>query len=102
VVASTPTAAPTGVLPGVDVVLRDGLEALNGRALGLVTNATGRARDGRSSIDVLQADAGWRLVALFSPEHGIRGEAAIGSRAMCSTRASRRSWARRQSPCATA
>ena len=73
-----PTPAPTGVLPGVDVLLRDRSDVLRGRAIGLVTNATGRSRDGRSSIDVLQAEAAWRLVALFSPEHGIRGDAAAG------------------------
>jgi uncharacterized protein YbbC (DUF1343 family) len=78
VVGSTPTPAPTGVLPGVDVLLRDRSDVLRGRAIGLVTNATGRSRDGRSSIDLLQAEAAWRLVALFSPEHGIRGDAAAG------------------------
>ena len=70
--------ASVPVLPGVDVLMRDRLDLLRGRRLGLVTNATGRSRDGRSTIDVLQAESSWRLVSLFSPEHGIRGEAEAG------------------------
>ena len=70
--------ASVPVLPGVDVLMRDRLDLLRGRRLGLVTNATGRSGDGRSTIDVLQAESSWRLVSLFSPEHGIRGEAEAG------------------------
>ncbi len=81
VAVTTPmtTATPSaGVLTGVDVVLRDGLDLFKGRALGLVTNATGRTRDGRSTIDALNERPEWRRAALFSPEHGIRGEAQAG------------------------
>ena len=46
---------------------------LKGKRVGLVTNHTGRTRDGRSTIDVLFKAPGVKLVALFSPEHGIRG-----------------------------
>ena len=41
--------------------------------MGLVTNHTGRARDGATAIDLLFASKDVKLVALFSPEHGIRG-----------------------------
>ncbi len=41
--------------------------------IGLVTNHTGRARDGAMAIDLLFAAKDVTLVALFSPEHGIRG-----------------------------
>jgi uncharacterized protein YbbC (DUF1343 family) len=41
--------------------------------VGLVTNHTGRARDGATAIDLLHAAKDVTLVALFSPEHGIRG-----------------------------
>ena len=58
--------------------MRDRRDLLRGRRLGLVTNPTGRSRDGRSTIDVLHGEPAWHLVALFSPEHGIRGEAAAG------------------------
>src|SRR5207253_9861113 len=73
---STPT--PARVLAGIDVLLHDRRGVLAGRRVGLVTNATGRTRDGQSSIDALHAAADWQLEALFSPEHGIRGEAAAG------------------------
>src|SRR5262249_24946774 len=41
--------------------------------VGLVTNHTGVDREGRAAIDLLHAAPGVKLVALFSPEHGIRG-----------------------------
>ena len=63
------------VLTGIDVLERDGFKQLNGLRVGLVTNHTGRNRTGRSTIDVLHKAPGVKLVALFSPEHGIRGAA---------------------------
>ena len=42
--------------------------------VGLVTNNTGLTRDGRATIDVLHEAPDVTLVALFGPEHGIRGE----------------------------
>ncbi|HEV2836443.1 MAG TPA: exo-beta-N-acetylmuramidase NamZ domain-containing protein, partial [Pyrinomonadaceae bacterium] len=63
------------VLTGIDVLERDNFKPLAGLRLGLVTNHTGRNRDGRQTIDVLNNAPGVKLVALFSPEHGIRGEA---------------------------
>ena len=44
------------------------------KQVGLVTNHTGRTRGGASTIDVLFRAPGVKLVKLFSPEHGIRGE----------------------------
>jgi uncharacterized protein YbbC (DUF1343 family) len=73
-----PNAAMASVLTGMDVLLRDGSDLLRGKRLGLVTNATGRTRGGQSTIDALHDSDGWRLTALFSPEHGIRGEAEAG------------------------
>jgi uncharacterized protein YbbC (DUF1343 family)/CubicO group peptidase (beta-lactamase class C family) len=61
------------VLTGVDVLRLDGFARLRGRRIGLVTNHTGRARDGATTIDLLHAAGDVQLVALFSPEHGIRG-----------------------------
>ncbi|HEX7174443.1 MAG TPA: exo-beta-N-acetylmuramidase NamZ domain-containing protein, partial [Pyrinomonadaceae bacterium] len=65
--------ADAEVLTGIDVLARDGFKQLQGMRVGLVTNHTGRDRRGRPTIDVLHAAAGVRLVALFAPEHGIRG-----------------------------
>ena len=61
------------VLTGIDVLERDNFKQLAGMRVGLVTNHTGRDREGRQTIDVLNKAPGVKLVALFSPEHGIRG-----------------------------
>ncbi len=63
----------TQVLTGIDVLSRDGFKQLSGMRVGLITNHTGRDRTGRATIDVLHKAPGVKLVALFSPEHGIRG-----------------------------
>lgn len=70
---SVPSGPLHPVLTGIDVLERDGFELLKGRRVGLITNQTGRNRSGRSTIDVLAAARGLKLVALFSPEHGLRG-----------------------------
>ena len=66
------------VLAGVDALVADDFRQIAGKRIGLVTNATGRARDGRSTIEVLVSEdakkAGVKLAALFSPEHGIRSD----------------------------
>ena len=60
-------------LNGIDVLRADGFRILKGKRVGLVTNHTGRARTGEATIDLLAASKDFTLVALFSPEHGIRG-----------------------------
>ena len=72
-IVSSPLCANAMVLPGIDVLEAGKFEILQGKRVGLITNHTGRSRDGRSSIDILFRAPGVRLVALFSPEHGIRG-----------------------------
>ncbi len=76
--ANSPGGDP-GVLAGVDVLLRDGADLLRDRRVGLITNHTGLTRDGRSTIDALAALPGVRMVALFAPEHGIRGSVPGGA-----------------------
>jgi uncharacterized protein YbbC (DUF1343 family)/CubicO group peptidase (beta-lactamase class C family) len=65
--------AASPVLTGIDVLARGGFAPLKGKKVGLVTNHTGRAMDGKSTIDLIHGAAGVQLLALFSPEHGIRG-----------------------------
>ena len=65
--------SPAPVLAGIDVLARDGFAKLKGKRVGLITNHTGVARDGKSTIDLLHTAPGVQLVALFAPEHGIRG-----------------------------
>ncbi len=74
VAASIVEPGESSVLNGIDVLKRDGFRKLKGRRIGLVTNHTGVDRDGHSTIDLLHRAEGVKLTALFSPEHGIRGE----------------------------
>ncbi len=62
------------VLAGIDVLEADGFASLRGRRVGLLTNQTGRSRQGVSTIDLLMKAKDVTLVSLFSPEHGIRGQ----------------------------
>ena len=63
------------VLNGIDVLVREEFARLRGLRIGLITNQTGRDREGRATIDLLHTAKDVKLVALFSPEHGIRGVA---------------------------
>lgn len=53
---------------------------IQGRRIGLITNHSGRDESGRSTADLLKEMKGVTLVALFAPEHGIRGDNAYGDR----------------------
>jgi uncharacterized protein YbbC (DUF1343 family) len=59
---------------GIDVLARDGFRQLAGRKVGLITNHTGRSRDGTSTVKLLHEAQNLTLVALFSPEHGFEGK----------------------------
>lgn len=62
------------VLNGIDVLEKSGFNELAGKRIGLITNHTGRNLSGRATIDILFEAKNVTLAALFSPEHGIRGE----------------------------
>jgi uncharacterized protein YbbC (DUF1343 family) len=81
--ASLPVHLPAqsrGVVPGVEVLLSDSLHLLRGKRVGLLTNHSGRDRAGTSTIDLLYRAPGVKLVALYGPEHGIRGLAKAGEK----------------------
>jgi uncharacterized protein YbbC (DUF1343 family)/CubicO group peptidase (beta-lactamase class C family) len=61
------------VLNGIDVLIQQNFAPLKGKRVGLITNHTGVDRHRNSTIDLLRAAPDVKLVALFSPEHGIRG-----------------------------
>ena len=63
------------VLTGIDVLEKEKFVRLKTARVGLITNHTGLDREGRTTIDLLHKAEGVTLVALFSPEHGIRGVA---------------------------
>src|SRR5271154_2888041 len=58
---------------GLDMLEAQKFAALRGKRVGLITNHTGLDAQGRSTVDVLFKAPGMKLVALFSPEHGLAG-----------------------------
>ncbi len=66
------------IRPGIEVLLEDSLHLVAGLRVGLITNQTGVDTSGRPTIDRLHEHPSVELVALFAPEHGIRGTAAPG------------------------
>lgn len=72
-VAATPKAA-SPLLNGIDVLKQENFLPLAGLKIGLITNHTGQDRERNTTIDLLYKAPDVDLRALFSPEHGIRGE----------------------------
>ncbi|MCI0708351.1 MAG: DUF1343 domain-containing protein [Ignavibacteriae bacterium] len=66
------------VKPGIDVLQARNFDILRGKRVGLITNPTGVAGNLRSTIDVLFNAPEVKLVALFGPEHGARGDVEAG------------------------
>lgn len=62
-------------LEGIDVLAKQHFAPLKGLRLGLITNHTGQDRQRNPTIDLLKNAPEVQLLALFSPEHGIRGAA---------------------------
>jgi uncharacterized protein YbbC (DUF1343 family) len=68
-----------GVTTGIEVLRGELFAPLNGKRVGLITNPTGVDSRLRSTIDILKSAAGVNLVALFGPEHGVRGDHDAGA-----------------------
>ncbi|SDM30937.1 exo-beta-N-acetylmuramidase NamZ family protein [Sediminibacillus halophilus] len=66
------------VTPGVEVFLKDHLDWVEGKRVGLITNPTGVDRNLVSTSDLLYEHPDVNLTALFGPEHGIRGDQEAG------------------------
>ena len=60
-------------MPGLEVLLRDSVHLVRGKRVGFLTNQTAVTSQGESGIDLLHRSPSVRLVALFGPEHGLRG-----------------------------
>jgi len=73
------------VKTGIDVLKESGYACLQGKRVGLITNPTGVDKDLISTIDLLFQAPGVELVALYGPEHGVRGEAHAGHRIVSQT-----------------
>ena len=70
----------TLVKPGIEVLRESGFRQLHGKRVGLVTNPSGVDRYLKSTIDILFDDPEVNLVALFGPEHGVRGDVYAGEK----------------------
>jgi uncharacterized protein YbbC (DUF1343 family) len=70
---ASPTKA-SHVKLGIDVLRDRGFDILKGKRVGLITNPTGISSDMEQTVDILHHAPGVKLVALFGPEHGVRGD----------------------------
>lgn len=77
-VSSTP--ATGTVVPGIEVFLSELPETLRGKRVGLITNQSAIDRSRTPDIDLIANHKDLKLVALFAPEHGIRGTDAAGAK----------------------
>ena len=68
------------VKPGIEVLRDSGFEGLKGKRVGLVTNPSGVDSQLNSTVDILYAAPEVNLVALYGPEHGVRGNAYAGDK----------------------
>jgi uncharacterized protein YbbC (DUF1343 family) len=78
--AQAPRGMTPTVLSGVDALAASTPPVMRGKRVGLITNQTGIDRDRRTTIDIMARAKDYRLVSLFSPEHGIRGTAQDGAK----------------------
>ena len=76
---STTAKAPK-VLTGIDMLERQNFKPLQGKRIGLITNPTGVNRYLKSTIDILHDAPNIQLVALYGPEHGVRGDIYAGAK----------------------
>lgn len=63
---------------GIEVLKSQNFKVLEGKRIGLITNPTGVDNDLISDVDILAAAPNVNLVALYGPEHGVRGNAHAG------------------------
>ncbi len=63
----------TAVTPGCENFLENHIHLVHGKKVGLVTNQTGVNRKMQSLIDLFYKNPAIDLVALYGPEHGVRG-----------------------------
>lgn len=66
------------VKPGIEVLRDGGFKQLQGKRVGLVTNPSGVDHTLKSTVDILNEAPDVKLVALYGPEHGVRGNAHAG------------------------
>lgn len=65
---------------GIDVLRENNFNLLRGKKVGLITNPTGVDSKLKTTVDILFDAKDVKLVALFGPEHGVRGNFAAGDK----------------------
>jgi len=68
------------VKTGIEVLRESNFKILQGKRVGLITNPTGVDSQLKSTIDILNEASGVKLVALYGPEHGVRGDEYAGDK----------------------
>ena len=74
----TASVSAAKVQTGIEVLRADGFKLLEGKRVGLTTNPTGVDSNLKSTIDILWEAENVNLVALYGPEHGVRGNVHAG------------------------
>lgn len=74
----TTSVSAAKVKTGIEVLREEGFKVLEGKRVGLTTNPTGVDSQLKSTIDILWEAENVNLVALYGPEHGVRGNVHAG------------------------
>lgn len=80
IILSAALTAGAQVKPGIEVLRGNGFASLQGKRVGLITNPTGVDNNLVSSVDILANAPGVKLVGLYAPEHGVRGDVHAGDK----------------------
>jgi len=72
--------AASKVKTGIEVLRESNFKILQGKRVGLITNPTGVDSQLKSTVDILNEAPGVKLVALYGPEHGVRGDVYAGDK----------------------
>lgn len=80
IILSAAMTAGAQVKPGIEVLRDNGFASLQGKRVGLITNPTGVDNNLVSSVDILANAPGVKLVGLYAPEHGVRGDVHAGDK----------------------
>lgn len=80
VATSSSFAQKIHIKTGIEVLKESNFKALQGKRVGLITNPTGVDNNLKSTIDILHEARNVQLVALYGPEHGVRGDVHAGDK----------------------
>ncbi len=64
---------------GIEVLMEEEIDLIKGKNVGLITNPTGVDNNMNSTVDLLYNHPDVNLVAMYGPEHGVRGDAQAGA-----------------------